>query len=91
MLVATAGLLLGPWALSTRAAHRPESFGRDQERERARIKHVFVVVLENEGFDTTFGPSSPAPYLSQTLTKAGVLLTQYYGTGHASLDNYIVR
>jgi hypothetical protein len=93
MLVATAGLLLGPWALSTTAAHRHEVRGRDtddrDDREHARIKHVFVVVLENEGFDTTFGPGSPAPYLSQTLTKAGVLLTQYYGTGHASLDNYI--
>jgi hypothetical protein len=90
MLVAMAGLLFGPWALSTAAAHRPELFGRDHdEREHAPIKHVFVVVLENEGFDTTFGPNSPAPYLSKTLTKAGVLLTQYYGTGHASLDNYI--
>jgi phosphatidylinositol-3-phosphatase len=53
------------------------------------IRHVFVVVLENENFSTTFGPTSPAPYLSQTLTKQGALLTQYYGTGHASLDNYL--
>lgn len=51
--------------------------------------HVFVIVLENEGYNTTFGPGSKAPYLSQTLTKQGVLLTQYYGTGHASLDNYV--
>src|SRR5215467_9059036 len=54
-----------------------------------RIKHVFIVVLENEGYNTTFGPNSPAPYLSKTLTAQGALLTQYYGTGHASLDNYI--
>jgi phosphatidylinositol-3-phosphatase len=53
------------------------------------IKHVFVVVLENKGFDTTFGPGSQAPYLSQQLTAQGELLTQYYGIGHASLDNYI--
>src|SRR4051794_41237360 len=53
------------------------------------IKHVFTIVLENKGFDQTFGPSSPAPYLSQTLTSQGELLRQYYGTGHASLDNYI--
>jgi hypothetical protein len=51
--------------------------------------HVFVVVLENEGYDTTFGPNSKAPYLSQTLPTQGVLLTQYYGTGHASNDNYV--
>jgi phosphatidylinositol-3-phosphatase len=53
------------------------------------IKHVFVIVLENKGFDQTFGPQSPAPYLSQQLTQQGELLTQYYATGHASLDNYI--
>jgi hypothetical protein len=53
------------------------------------FRHVFVIVLENEGFNTTFGSGSKAPYLAQTLTKQGVLLSQYYGTGHASLDNYI--
>jgi phosphatidylinositol-3-phosphatase len=53
------------------------------------IDHVFVIVLENEGYDVTFGPNSKAPYLSQTLPKQGVLLSQYYGVGHASLDNYI--
>ncbi len=53
------------------------------------IKHVFVIALENKGFDTTFGPGSAAPYLSQDLTAQGQLLTQYYATGHASLDNYI--
>lgn len=54
-----------------------------------RIKHVFVIVLENEGFDVTFGPNSKAPFLSQTLTSEGVLLSQYFGTGHVSLDNYV--
>lgn len=54
-----------------------------------RIKRVFVIVLENEGFDVTFGPNSKAPFLSQMLTSEGVLLSQYYGTGHVSLDNYV--
>ncbi len=53
------------------------------------IRHVFVITLENENYATTFGASSKAPYLSQTLTKQGAQLTQYYGTGHVSLDNYI--
>jgi phospholipase C len=53
------------------------------------IRHVFIIVLENKGFDETFGPSSAAPYLSQTLTSQGQLLRQYYGIGHASLDNYL--
>src|ERR1035437_7230666 len=54
-----------------------------------KIGHVFVIVLENEGFETTFGANSPAPYLSKTLVKKGALLRQYYGVGHNSLDNYI--
>jgi phosphatidylinositol-3-phosphatase len=54
-----------------------------------QIKHVFVITLENEGYDETFGPNSKAPYLAQTLPAKGALLTQYYGTGHVSLDNYI--
>ncbi len=54
-----------------------------------RFRHVFVIVLENEGYDATFGANSKAPYLAQTLVSKGALLTQYYGTGHVSLDNYI--
>jgi hypothetical protein len=51
--------------------------------------HVFVIVLENKSYEETFGPTSAAPYLSKTLPAQGVLLRQYYGTGHLSLDNYI--
>ena len=60
-----------------------------QDGDGSPFRHVFVIVLENEGFDVTFGPNSKAPYLARTLTSKGVLLSQYYGTGHASLDNYI--
>jgi phosphatidylinositol-3-phosphatase len=53
------------------------------------IKHVFIIVLENESASTTFAPGSPAPYLSQTLTSQGAAVPNYYGIGHFSLDNYI--
>jgi hypothetical protein len=53
------------------------------------IKHVFVIVLENKGFDATFGPGSQAPYLSTQLTQRGQLLTEYYGIAHHSLSNYV--
>ena len=52
-------------------------------------RHVFVIVLENEPFQVTFGERSPAPYLAHALPKQGALLTQYFATGHSSLDNYI--
>jgi phosphatidylinositol-3-phosphatase len=53
------------------------------------VKHVFVIVLENESVGTTFGPGTPAPYLANTLVSAGAFVPNYYGIGHASLDNYI--
>jgi phosphatidylinositol-3-phosphatase len=53
------------------------------------IRHVFLIVLENKSFQAAFGPGSPAPYLARTLPARGALLTQYYSTGHWSLDNYI--
>ena len=53
------------------------------------IRHVFLIVLENKSFEGAFGPGSPAPYLARKLPARGALLTQYYATGHWSLDNYI--
>jgi hypothetical protein len=55
----------------------------------AKVKHVFVILLENKSYSNTFGTSTQDPYLQKTLVPAGALLTQYYGTGHVSLDNYI--
>jgi phosphatidylinositol-3-phosphatase len=54
-----------------------------------QIRHVFVITLENENYATTFGSTTKAPYLAQTLASQGALVQQYYGTGHVSLDNYI--
>ena len=50
--------------------------------------HVVVLTEENEAAATTFAPGSPATYLKGLRSK-GVFLPNYYGTGHASLDNYI--
>ena len=53
------------------------------------VRHVFLIVLENEPYLTTFGEQSPAPYLAKDLPAKGALLTEYFGIGHYSLDNYI--
>jgi hypothetical protein len=53
------------------------------------VRHVFVIVLENESAGVSFGPNSPAPYLSRTLRAQGAFLPNYHGTGHESNDNYI--
>ncbi len=55
----------------------------------ARIRHVFVIMLENKDYEDTFETSEQDPYLRETLVPMGALLTEYYGTGHVSLDNYI--
>jgi hypothetical protein len=54
-----------------------------------RIKHVFVIVLENQGYAATFGNPTADPYLASTLPAQGALLEQYFATGHESNDNYI--
>ncbi|MDB6046899.1 MAG: phosphoesterase [Gammaproteobacteria bacterium] len=53
------------------------------------IRHVFVLMLENQTATVTFAERSPAPYLAKTLPTRGALLANYYGIGHASLGNYI--
>lgn len=80
LLVAPAllALLLSCCAAPARAAAPP-----------ALIGHVWVIVLENESATTTFGPTSPAPYLAQTLSAAGAFVPGYYGIGHNSNPNYI--
>jgi hypothetical protein len=53
------------------------------------IRHVFIIVLENESASTTFAKNSAAPYLARTLRSEGAYLPNYYGIGHASNDNYV--
>jgi len=81
---------------ATAVASQP-GFAKDHGHDRdgqvttaaANVKHVFVIVLENKSFSSTFGTSTQDPYLQKTLVPMGALLTEYYGTGHVSLDNYI--
>ena len=63
--------------------------GAAQAADRPPIRHVFVLMLENENAATTFAGKPPAPYLAQTLPAQGALVANYYGIGHASLDNYV--
>ncbi len=54
-----------------------------------KVKHVFVIVLENQSYESTFGDPAADPYLASTLPAQGALLENYYATGHESNDNYI--
>ncbi|GAC1445417.1 MAG: hypothetical protein NVSMB55_26410 [Mycobacteriales bacterium] len=52
------------------------------------IRHVFVIVLENENYAATY-QTNKNPYLGRILPRQGTLLSSYYGTGHESNDNYL--
>ncbi|MBV6702237.1 alkaline phosphatase family protein [Kitasatospora aureofaciens] len=54
-----------------------------------KIKHVWVIMLENKSYEAAFTGLNQNSYLWKTLPQYGELLRQYYGTGHYSLDNYI--
>jgi phosphatidylinositol-3-phosphatase len=70
--------------LSTQAVHAATASARPQPG----VGHVFIVMLENEGYNATFGWRSPAGFLKQ-LRRQGAEVRNYYGIGHFSLDNYI--
>ena len=43
----------------------------DQAAALPPIRHVFVLLLENQADDITFAKNSPAPYLAGTLHRKG--------------------
>jgi phosphatidylinositol-3-phosphatase len=53
------------------------------------LRHVFVIMLSDQGYAAAFGPSSPAPYLSKTLERRGELLARYYAVAHRNLADGI--
>ncbi len=57
----------------------------------SKIRHVWIIELENNSFGQAFGHPSADPYLARVLPAEGALLEDYYGIGHDSLDNYIAE
>jgi phosphatidylinositol-3-phosphatase len=51
------------------------------------FSHVFTIVLENKEYTSVIG-NSKAPYFNQLAQQYG-LATQFYGTRHPSLPNYL--
>jgi hypothetical protein len=79
-----AALVFG-WSMAAMA----DSPGNSTGISAVPVHHVFIIVLENEPYEVTFGANTPAPYLARQLPRQGALLSQYYAIGHNSLDNYI--
>jgi hypothetical protein len=55
------------------------------------VRHVWVIELENQGYQQSFGTPSADPYMARTLPRLGALLEDYYGIGHASAANYVAE
>jgi hypothetical protein len=76
-------------ATSTASSRAAAGRAKPKPYKQPKIRHVFVIVLENEDYATTFGEPASDPYLARTLPAQGALLENYYATGHESNDNYI--
>jgi phosphatidylinositol-3-phosphatase len=63
--------------------------GGSSPKKLPSVKHVFVVMLDDEPYATAFGPASSAHYLTGTLEHKGALLVRYYAVAHEQLANGI--
>ena len=73
----------------TRAAPARASSRSGLGIQPGKIKHVWLIILENKAYDATFTGLNKNTYLWRTLPGQGVLVKNYYGTGHFSFDNYL--
>jgi phosphatidylinositol-3-phosphatase len=88
-LLLTGALSLVASASGSREHDARASATRPKPFKLPKVGHVFVIMLENEDYATTFGEPAADPYLAQTLPSEGALLSEYFATGHESNDNYI--
>jgi phosphatidylinositol-3-phosphatase len=70
----------------------------EQEKEAAEgegegtlpeVKHAFLIVLGENSYESLFGATAGAPYLTRTLPKKGELIPNYYGVTGGVLANEI--
>jgi hypothetical protein len=67
---------------------------KEREEEEAaeklpEIKHAFLIVLGENSYESTYGTTAEAPYLSRVLPGKGTLLPNYYGVTGGVLANEI--
>lgn len=79
-----AALLLGAAAFMAPRIHPAHA---DSTAGTPNFQHVFVIMMENTGFDSLLGNSN-APWINQAVQKYGVA-GNYYGITHPSQPNYI--
>lgn len=72
-------------------AENPVPFDPTEEAEAGlpEVKHVFLIVLGENGYEETFGTTATAPYLAKTLPEQGELIPNYYAVTKGDLANQI--
>lgn len=55
----------------------------------AAVRHVVLVVLENQSYPSVMAPGGPSPYQRDVLGRNCGLATQMYGATHTSAANYL--
>jgi hypothetical protein len=63
--------------------------GSKSQAKLPRVKHVFLIVLDDAAYAEVFGPESKSHYLSSTLEAKGTLLERYYAIAHQQLADGI--
>ena len=69
----------------------PVPFDPTEEAEAGlpEVKHVFIVVLGENGYEETYGATATAPYLAKELPEQGELIPNYYAVAKGDLANQI--
>jgi len=66
----------------------PEEPG-EEEAPLPEIKHAWLIVLGENGYESTYGAAATAPYLTRTLPQKGLLIPNYYGVTAGVLANEV--
>lgn len=82
-LIATILFLIG---LQSAKAQTTEPNGAP---DTGSYNHIFMVLLENVGYEAVIGNTVDAPYINNRLLPQGTLYTMSFGIGNKSLPNYL--
>ena len=85
------GAVVGPIAASARPVSGSSPGGRAAQAQGnfPRLKHVFVIMMENTQYNALLSAANPNTKFIQQLAATRGLATRYFGVTHVSLPNYI--
>jgi phosphatidylinositol-3-phosphatase len=96
LLPASAAVVALAFAVGTVVGPMTASAGPAQSSTRGaspagvpKLKHVFVIMMENTSYDDLLSPSNTNTTFIQQLASNNGLATNYFGVTHVSLPNYI--